>query len=425
MTVPFFRNEALAHQSQPVYGQITLAQPLNLAVMVTLSVLVGAALVAYVIWGNYTRKVQIQGLLVPTHGVLKIVSAQSGQVVALRVAEGQSVKRGDVLMEISTQRSIGHESVDSTVEQQIAEQLALKQRSLESERTRQQELLNTQSSALIRRAGILQAEIAQVDEEIAIQKNRTQIADRNFERHEALVAQNFISAAQLQQHQVEKLEQQSRLQQLQRSRLGLNRELASVHNDQLQAPLRTQAELSTIARGVADITQQLSENSARRSVQIIAPHDGVITGLTAASGTTIAAGVPLASLIPANTQLQAHLFAPSQAVGFIEQGQQVMLRYAAYPYQKFGHQSGKVLQVSKTSLTSSEAASGAALTTGSSQNSEPLYRVTVSLDSQTIQTYGKPQPLLAGMSLDASVLQEKRKLWEWVLDPIYSISGKV
>lgn len=56
---------------------------------------------------------------------------------------------------------------------------------------------------------------------------------------------------------------------------------------------------------------------------------------------------------------------------------------------------------------------------------EPLYRVRVRLERQSITTYGQAQPLKAGMALDASVLLERRKLYEWVLEPLYSISGKV
>ena len=61
----------------------------------------------------------------------------------------------------------------------------------------------------------------------------------------------------------------------------------------------------------------------------------------------------LASLVPSGAQLQAHLFAPSGAVGFVRPRQEVRLRFEAFPYQKFGHQTGHVLQVSRTPLAAS------------------------------------------------------------------------
>jgi membrane fusion protein len=107
----------------------------------------------------------------------------------------------------------------------------------------------------------------------------------------------------------------------------------------------------------------------------------------------------------------------------------VLLRYQAYPYQKFGHHAGHVLQVSRTPLQQSELAglplpgmvSGAAL--GSS--GEPLYRITVALDEQSVQAYGQTQPLAAGMQLDADVLLERRRLIEWIFEPLLSVTGRV
>lgn len=100
---------------------------------------------------------------------------------------------------------------------------------------------------------------------------------------------------------------------------------------------------------------------------------------------------------------------------------EVMLRYQAYPYQKFGQHRGRVRDVSSTAMRPEELP---LLITGAS-SSEPLYRIRVSLDQQTVQAYGMAQPLKSGMALDASILLERRKLYEWVLEPLYSITGRV
>jgi membrane fusion protein len=426
-----FRSEAMAYKGQAAYGQITLAQPVSLRLLTIISVLLALAVMAYFTWGGYTRKVQVSGVLMPTQGLTKIASPQGGMVTAVKVIEGQAVRQGDFLFEISAQRNTDNTAIGS-VEKLTAAQLLVKQNSLEAELIQQRELLSETASGLNRRAQGLEAELRQIDTELITQKNRVTLSQQNLQRYESLVAQNFISPAQLLQHQSDRLEQQSRLQQLQRNRMGTARELANVQAELKQMPLRMQAAINTIDRSLAGLTQEQAENSARRAVAVLAQQDGVVTGLTVTQGATVSAGAALASLVPKGASLQAHLFAPSQAVGFIEPGQKVMLRYAAYPYQKFGHQSGTVAFVSKTSLTPAEAmgplGANAANGTGansSQQNSEPLYRITVQLDSGSVNAYGKQQPLSPGMSLEASVLQERRYLWEWVLEPLYSISGKV
>ncbi|TAG26146.1 MAG: HlyD family efflux transporter periplasmic adaptor subunit [Burkholderiales bacterium] len=421
----FFRTEVMAAAGQRAYGSIHLASPVALIWLIAASLLIGAAVMAYIAWGSYTRKVQVMGVLVPSQGVLKLASPQSGVLTQIRVSEGQSVKAGEVLFEISAQRNL--EAAES-VEQQTAFQIGRKKRSLENERSQQLQLLQEQQNGLERRSGSLQNELLQIEQELITQQNRLSISEQNLKRHEGLVAQDFVSPAQLMQHQSDQLEQKTRLQQLQRSRTTVTRELANTQAELKQIPLRMQAQLGALERSLAGLVQESAENEARQSVQVRAQQDGLITGLTVSSGAVIGAGAPLATLVPQNHGLQAHLFAPSQAVGFIEPGQNVMLRYAAYPFQKFGHQEGRVIAVSKTSMTPAEAtaASGAAahVTSGQPSN-EPLYRVTVQLAQSHILAYGKAQPLVAGMALDAAILQERRKLWEWVLEPLYSITGKV
>lgn len=425
---PLFRSEVMAYKGQAAYGQITLAQPASLKLLTAVSVLLALSVAAYFSWGSYTRKVQVSGLLMPVQGLTKVASPQGGLVSSLKVTEGQTVRRGDVLFEISGQRNTDNTAAGS-VEKQTAAQLLVKQGSLQAELIQQRQLLGETAGGLERRAQGLQAELQQIDNELATQQSRLTLSQQNLQRHESLVAQNFVSPAQLLTHQSDRLEQQSRLQQLQRNRMGTARELANVQAELKQVPLRMQAALNTLDRSLAGLSQEQAENSARSAVTVLAQHDGVVTGLTVAQGATVSAGAVLASLVPKDASLQAHLFAPSQAVGFIQAGQKVMLRYAAYPYQKFGHQSGTVAFVSKTAMNSAEAMgplnTNANASSNGQQSNEPLYRITVQLDSASITAYGKQQALAPGMSVDASVLQESRHLWEWVLEPLYSISGRV
>lgn len=61
---------------------------------------------------------------------------------------------------------------------------------------------------------------------------------------------------------------------------------------------------------------------------------------------------------------------------------------------------------------------------GCNPASKAFYRVTVALDSQTVAVYGYSQPWQAGMLLEADIVQDKRRLYEWVLEPSYSLTGK-
>jgi membrane fusion protein len=121
--------------------------------------------------------------------------------------------------------------------------------------------------------------------------------------------------------------------------------------------------------------------------------------------------------VPADGALLAHLYAPSSAIGFIRAGQTVRLRYEAFPFQKFGHHEGRVLQVSRTPLPPGEVPASA--------RDEPMYRITVALERQTVRAYGSEQPLAAGMQLEADVLLERRRLIEWIFEPVLSVAGRL
>jgi len=155
-------------------------------------------------------------------------------------------------------------------------------------------------------------------------------------------------------------------------------------------------------------------------VVVTAPQDGLVTAIAAERGQYVALQ-PLATLLPGASPLEAHLFAPSRAVGFVEAGQKVRVRYAAYPFQKFGQYDGEVVQVSRAALAPAELPPQLALPA----RAEALYRITVRLASPYVMAYGKAQPLTAGMQLEADVMQERRRLIEWVFEPLIALGRKL
>lgn len=276
-------------------------------------------------------------------------------------------------------------------------------------------------------------ELTQVDAQTALHRQRETLAREAQDRLAALRTDNFVSPAQLQAKAEELLALQAQGQVLERQRATLAREVSVLDAQRRELPLRAQAAAGEIERDLAALAQQSAESEGRQRVVVRAPQAGVVGTVLAEPGHSVTPSTSLASLLPLQASLQAHLYAPSSAVGFLRPGQAVQLRYQAFPYQKFGHQSGHVLQVSRTPLQTAELAAlplwtapaTATSTTaaGVASFSEPLYRITVALDAQSVKAYGQAQPLVAGMQLDADVLLEKRRLIEWIFEPLLSVSG--
>ena len=99
-------------------------------------------------------------------------------------------------------------------------------------------------------------------------------------------------------------------------------------------------------RNLASLDQETTEIKARKTSSVLAPQAGQVSMVHLSLGAMAQAGQTIASLVP---QVKAHatdhsahtllaaLFAPTRTTGFIQPGQEVWLRLAAYPYQKFGH----------------------------------------------------------------------------------------
>jgi membrane fusion protein len=415
----FFRPEALEHRQRDWLGSAQVVRPVSLTVLTVLVVLVAAAVAAFLVKGEYTRKARVSGYLVPDRGLIRLMAPQAATVVETHAAEGQSVHRGDVLFVLA----VGQTTPSGDAQSAIQGSLARRERSLQDTLHQRGLLEQNQAASLDLQINNMRHELSSIDSEAALQRERLALAQQALTRLESLRNDNFVSSAQVQTKTEELLGLKAQLQSLDRQRGTQLREIATLEAQRRELPLRAQAARGELDRDLAAVAQAAAENEARQRIVVRAPQDGVVTGVLADSGQSVTPGVALASLLPADARLQAVLFAPSSAVGFVRSNQSVQLRYQAFPYQKFGHQSGEVVQVSRSPLQASELA---ALPLQSAvAAAEPLYRITVALDRQTVAAYGQSQALSPGMQLEADVLLDRRRLIEWLFEPVLGIAGRV
>jgi membrane fusion protein len=171
------------------------------------------------------------------------------------------------------------------------------------------------------------------------------------------------------------------------------------------------------------IEQELTEAEGQRTIVITAPRDGSVTNLQATVGSNVQTNVPLLNIVPTGSSLRAQLFATSRAIGFVRQGQSVLLRYDAFPYQKFGFYEGVITSVSRSALSPSELPPELSGLSSLYTTNEPIYEISVDLALQTATAYGATVPLQPGMQLSADILIDRRRLIEWMLDPLVSLTG--
>lgn len=426
-TTPLFRTEVLEAQSAQYLGTIRIGRNPRHGTVAAVALLLAATLVAFAAWGQVTRKARIPGLLVPTLGTLQVTAVAAGMVAERRAGEGDFVQAGQVLFVLGTDRA-GAQGDTAAL---VARSLQQRHHTLQAERALRELQARQRQQALADRVRALALETSQAAAEVALAERRVGLAEKSVERYRQLAGDGFVSEVQAQARQEELIDLQARAQAAQRSVAMLAREQSTLRAEQIEAATQTQADLTLVERSLAAMAQESIENDARRQLVVVAPQAGTVTALHVALGSAVQAGQALATLVPQadpgrTTELEAELYAPSRTAGFVQPGQQVWLRYAAFPYQKFGMARGSVASVSRTPVNPQELPTGQAHSLlAEAQANEPLYRIKVALASQRIRAYGQDQDLKPGMALESDVVQSQRAVWEWLLEPLLAARERV
>lgn len=166
------------------------------------------------------------------------------------------------------------------------------------------------------------------------------------------------------------------------------------------------------------VESELLQYKQNASYLVRAPLDGIIATLSYKEGQYTVAHKALIKIVPKNADLVAELFIPVRQSGFISKNTTVRIRYDAYPFARFGTYEAKIGDISKTVLTDDEEDNPIKI-------GQPYYKVTSILTRSVIPVYGVPKKIRHGMTLSALIVGEKRSLWQWIFDPIYSFYGTI
>jgi membrane fusion protein len=325
----------------------------------------------------------------------------------------------------------------------LASHLAQRRSTLLAERSSRLVQHQARETHLTHRIRSLSLETAQATQEQVLASRRVGLADKTWRKYEQMASEGFVSDIQAQNKQEELIDLQSRLETTQRNGVALSREHQAAQAELRNLHQQLSIDLLQLDRSVATLDQETAENKSRQTSSVLAPQAGQVSTLHLPLGAMVQAGQTIASLVPHtntnlslnkdNSQVSVHthaplmaaLFAPTRTAGFIQPGQEVWLRLAAYPYQKFGLAKGHVVKVSGTPIAAQDLPHGQATALlASTQSNEPLFRIQVALTSQHVVAFGTPHLLRPGMTLEADVIHDVRGIWEWIFEPLLAIHAR-
>ena len=422
-----FRPESLQARELAWQGRSALALGLPASFLSFASVALAAAIAALIALGSYARRVDMEGVVLPSAGLIAISSPAAGWIEDLRVREGEVVEKGARLYTLDLDTS----TKEGNTQQQIINVEAATREMLTQEIDRKTRMTEETKKQLQQKIENLKVQIDQLGGQIRMHQGFFKTIDKEYNLFLGLVERRQASLNEMDARQQAWMQSQSKLQELESGRLRLIGELNDAQYRLSTVAISTADEIDALKAKILDIDERLANSKARRSIDIRAPESGVVTAIVAHPGQVVSTGLPMLKIVPQPATMHAELLAPSSAIGFIHQKDRVLLRYSAFPYQKFGEHWGTVVAISDAALTPEEVQnllSGAQPTkqgppagVSPAKQPGPFYRVIVEPDSQLVSVSGEERKLPAGMEVQAYALLDRRPLYQWIFEPLYDL----
>nr|WP_243852848.1 HlyD family efflux transporter periplasmic adaptor subunit [Sphingomonas naasensis] len=363
--------------------------------------------------GTYTRRESARGVVKSIDGEARVAVPAQGIIDTLYVHEGQRVRTGDVLLLVKTGRSgADGRPIDGASMASLDRELA----SLEERVRALDAAAQIDSAADPARLGALRAQWKAASAQESGLTQRLKLAREALVRVEPLANKGFISGEALRRRKEEVIALEQAVADARGAQARIDGQIGELQANAAQRPMSLVQERGRLLDLMAQSRRERDALAGNRQFTITAPVDGTITALQVARGQPIDPGRPPMTISRSGAGLQAEIFVPSRAIGFLEPGQRVRVRYEAFPFQRFGTAAGTVSTISSTVLKPQEV--DAAL-----RVEEPVFKVLITLEGDTVDAYGRRYRVRPGMALSADFVLDERSFGEWLLDPILALRG--
>jgi len=372
------------------------------------------AAVAFGVLGQYARKESVQGYLEPDRGVIRVFAPHGGVVSDMRVVAGDSVRRDAVLFNVIDLQSLP-DGVDA--DRATLERFAAERAELDAARAREPARAAAEIAGLRRQLATLDRQIAVAATWIAVQTEQSDLAAAQVDALGTLHARGGIATVEWLAQRERLMQPRERLQATLQSRERLAGERAALVARLAQAPIDSADRSADVDARLSALERSEIAIRARRRFAVRAPVDGRVAGVFREVGAAAAPADVALTLIPDDSTLVGRALVPTSAIGFVTVGQQVRIRYDAFPPQHFGVQRAVVRDVGRSVLFEGDAY-------GPLRVTAPVYPATLALDRQTIVADARDVPLQAGMSFSADIVLERRRIVEWLFEPLLRMRGR-
>lgn len=405
--IPLFRNEAIEAATQR-FGSPVQAPGVGMWLATGFVVALLGLAALFLVTTSFPRKETVAGALVPSRGLLPIISQRSGIVSNVHVEEGAKVRQGDPIVTVSVDSvSDTGESTGATLSG-MAERLT--QASVDRERATEASL-ESQGAGIRERMLGTTRQLAVLRDNVTLYEQQQTIAEKTVHDLGRLRADQLVSELQYRDAEVRVLNVRQSVAEVQTRIAQLEQEHEQMRHELGRLKAERDANRATSLSELLGAREKAINYKLGTQFNLVAQSAGQVTWLQAKPGATVTAGRTLGVMMPEGSQLFAELWVPSSAIAFLDVGTEVRLMYDAFPYQKFGVGHARIVKIARSPTSPEDLPADL-------QAVESQYRLLAALDDQQMQAYGKALALAPGMRLKADLVLEKRSLLDWLLEPL-------
>ncbi len=433
----------------------TPPSPIGRAVGATLIALFCLALM-WASFGHVDIVASAHGKIVPSGRVKLIQPLETGVVRAIHIHDGQSVKAGDVLIELDpTWTTAEQEHIRSDL---VAAQLdiaRLRAALSDSENPESvfhpptganSDLIAMQRKFLAKQTEENRAKLASLDRQRAqkeAERATTAATIQKLEATEPLIQQRADIRKYLADKELgSKLTYLETLQQLtenendlvvQKSRLQeADAAVAAITETHAQADAEFRrtlfGELAEAERKASGLAEDLAKAERRTKLQLLtASVDGVVQQLSVHTvGGVVTPAQQLAVVVPADAVLEVEAMVSNRDIGFVHPGQDAQIKVDAFNFTRYGLIHGRVVSVSPDAIVretpqarnNNDKPNGAESESSEPRGQEFVYSARISLDRTQIQVDNAAANLSPGMAVTIEILTGSRSVISYLLSPL-------
>ena len=410
MNQELFRREVIDASRDRLAGTVVAAVPPSSRLYTGLLLGLAFVLLLILIFGSYASSAGVRGVVAYDAGIARVYSTAPAEVRQLHVRNGQPVDAGAPLVTLSLAQGV------DGVAGQLA-QLAGQEAELSRQLDLAAALGSTEGHGLAQQRASLAAGIGSLERQRRIAEGQVGLAEAATRRAAQLASEGAGTQRQVEDSRSQWLARRAEVESLNERIIAQRTTLQATDARLAERALETDRSRSMLLAQRAALIQQRMELMRSDRLILAAPVAGEVGDVSVEIGQRALPDRTLVTIVPHGARLEIWLYAPSRAVGFARPGQQVRLRFDAFPHQKYGAGRGTVTAVSR--VPADPAGVDAQLGID-----EPVFRIRVRIDEVAPRLPADRRTLRPGMTLSASLVLERRALWEVLLDPVLRAIGR-